>query len=228
MLKNIFLLCFYSASLSAQTVTVDYIMGKFEPAKDKRFVKVEIKYADKADMYLRKETYEAFQKMHAAAAKDGVSLKIISATRNFARQQAIWEGKWHNLSQIKTPKDRALKILEFSAMPGSSRHHWGTDMDLNNLTNEYFDAGAGKKMYDWLMQHASTFGFCQPYSVGRTEGYHEEKWHRTYMPLSKPWTEFAKTHLTDAQIQGFLGSGTATSIEIVKHYILGISTLCLH
>jgi zinc D-Ala-D-Ala carboxypeptidase len=132
------------------------------------------------------------------------------------------------LSQIKTPKDRALKILEFSAMPGSSRHHWGTDMDLNNLTNEYFDTSAGKKIYDWLTQHASTYGFCQPYSAGRTKGYHEEKWHWTYMPLSKPLTEFAKTHLTDAQIQGFLGSGTATSIEIVKHYILGISTLCLH
>jgi LAS superfamily LD-carboxypeptidase LdcB len=228
MLKKILLFCCFSSSISAQNITIDYVMGKFDPAKDKRFVKMELKHADKADMYLRKETYDAFKKMHAAALKDGVSLKIISATRNFARQKAIWEGKWNKLSPIKTPKDRALKILEFSSMPGSSRHHWGTDMDLNHLTNEHFNTGAGKKIYDWLTKNAATYGFYQPYTAGRTTGYQEEKWHWTYLPLSKPLTEFVKTSLSDAQIKGFLGSETAISIEIVKRYILGINVLCLN
>ncbi|MEY4936102.1 MAG: hypothetical protein RIS64_2461 [Bacteroidota bacterium] len=229
MLKEIFIFCCFSVSVSAQNSTIDYVMGKFDPAKDKRFVKIELKHADKADMYLRKETYEAFKKMHAAALKEGVSLKIVSATRNFDRQKAIWEEKWKNkYAHIKDPQQRALKILEFSSMPGSSRHHWGTDMDLNNLTNEYFATSTGKKMYDWLTKNASTYGFCQPYSAGRTDGYHEEKWHWTYVPLAKSLTQFVKTNLTDAHIKGFLGSETAVSIEIVKHYILGISTLCLN
>ena len=32
-------------------------------------------------------------------------------------------------------------------MPSTSRHHWGTDLDLNNLNNSYFTSGKGKKIY---------------------------------------------------------------------------------
>jgi D-alanyl-D-alanine carboxypeptidase len=227
MFKNILLCWCFATVVSAQNTTVEYVMGKFDPAQDKRFVKIDKAYTDKKEMYLRQEAYIAFKKMAIAAKKDGISLKIVSATRNFAQQKAIWETKWQTkYAHIQDPQQRALKILEFSSMPGSSRHHWGTDMDLNDLNNEYFATGAGKKMYDWLLQHAATFGFCQPYSAGRTDGYQEEKWHWTYLPLSKPLTDFAKAHLTDAQIKGFLGAETASRIEIVKRYILGINLLC--
>ena len=72
--------------------TIDYVRGRFDPRKHPDFVAVAAKYTDgDGTYYLRQDTYEAFQDMHAAAAADGVRLVIISATRNFARQKMIWE-----------------------------------------------------------------------------------------------------------------------------------------
>jgi len=77
------------------TITLDYIMGKFEPTKHEKFIRVAPKYANgRKDRWLRKETYEAFLKMYAAAKKEDIDLKILSATRNFVAQKGIWEGKW--------------------------------------------------------------------------------------------------------------------------------------
>jgi zinc D-Ala-D-Ala carboxypeptidase len=221
------------------TVSIAYLMGKFVPAKHPDFAKIDLKYTDKKDAYLRKETYEAFLKMAEAAAKEKIQLKILSATRNFDRQKKIWEDKWSGLvtvedgtkvSRVADTTQRALKILLFSSMPGSSRHHWGTDLDLNYLSDDYFTNGQGKKIYKWLSENASTYGFCQPYSDksgGRT-GYNEEKWHWSYMPLSAAFTNAAKARLKDEMIVGgFKGSGTAPKIEIVKKYVLGINQDCL-
>jgi len=119
--------------------TIDYIMGKFDPTTHPDFTPIAPPFADEKGMYLRKDTYESFKKMQAAAKADGISLVIKSATRPFAHQKRIWEGKWNggrlvggkDLSKtIPFGKDRALKILEYSSMPGTSRHHWGTDIDM--------------------------------------------------------------------------------------------------
>jgi zinc D-Ala-D-Ala carboxypeptidase len=208
-----------------KTVTTEYLMGKFEPSENADFVSVDKTYASKEGMYLRKETYEAFKKMHAAAAKEGVDLTIISATRNFEHQKNIWETKWYALKD-KTAEARAKKILEYSAMPGASRHHWGTDMDLNNLSNPYFEKNGGAKIYQWLQAHANEYGFCQPYTAGRPTGYNEEKWHWTYMPLSKNFTAIAGKYLKNDMIQGFKGSQTAVKLDIVNNFILGINKGC--
>lgn len=212
-------------SIAQQTVTSDYLMGKFEPAKHPDFVIIDKKYAAKADMYLRKEAYEAFKKMAYAAEKDGIQLTIISATRNFEYQKTIWDTKWNALKD-KTAEARAKNILQYSAMPGASRHHWGTDIDLNNLTNPFFEKNGGKKIYDWLITHAAEYGFCQPYTAGRKTGYKEEKWHWTYMPLSKNFTAIAGKYLKNEMISGFKGAETAIKLDIVKNYILGINTNC--
>lgn len=217
---------------------VSYLMGKFDPASEPGFVKVDARYSSDAGMYLRKETYAAFLKMYAAARKDGVILKIISATRNFDYQKGIWEAKWNgskkvegqNLSQtIADPEKRALKILEFSAMPGSSRHHWGTDMDLNDLSNDFFASGKGQKLYQWLRSHAAEYGFCQPYTekgISRPNGYHEEKWHWSYTPLSSVLLHAYKEKIRNEMISGFKGAETAAQIGIVEKYALGVNSEC--
>lgn len=220
--------------------SVEYLMGKFDPAQHPDFVPVDKKYADGEGYFLRKETYESFQKMWEAAQADGISLTIVSATRNFSRQKAIWEGKWTGARKIENgtnaaqhypkPKTRALKILEYSSMPGSSRHHWGTDIDLNDLDNYTFEQGPGKKVYDWLQKHASEFGFCQPYSPKgdhRPTGYNEEKWHWSFIPVAKQLTDLAAHRLTDDMISGFKGAETAQEIGIVQKYVLGINRDCL-
>lgn len=220
------------------SISLDYIMGKFDPKEDKRFVEVDKKFASRSGLYLRKEAYEAFLRLVEEAKKDGLSFKILSATRNFDYQKGIWERKWNgqtlvggkNLSKtIIDEVERAKKILEFSSMPGTSRHHWGTDFDLNAFENSYFEKGQGKQEYEWLVRNAGKFGFCQPYSKKdelRPFGYNEEKWHWSYNPLSKTFTQLAELKLKAEMITGFDGSNAATKLKVVHHYVLGINNEC--
>lgn len=220
--------------------SLDYLMGKFDPAKDSQFIEIPKHFANRAGMFCRKDVFAAFQKMHAAAKTEGIDLVILSATRNFAAQKEIWEAKWNGTRKIENgkdaskaypdPADRAKKILEWSSMPGSSRHHWGTDMDLNDLENEYFESGKGKKVYDWLKNNAPEFGFCQPYTQKgpeRPNGYNEEKWHWSYVPVAKELILLAREKLKNDLITGFEGSETAEVIDIVNNYVLGINKECL-
>lgn len=219
---------------SAPVIPVEYLTGKFDPATHPDFVAVDPAYASASGFHLHREAYEAFRRMHTAAQADGVALIILSATRNFERQRSIWDAKWTGqrksngvfVHTIADPRERALEILKVSSMPGASRHHWGTDIDLNALNNDYFSEGVGEKVYDWLVANAADYGFCQPYTAGRPTGYTEERWHWSYQPLAGPLTQAAANQLTDEQISGFLGDETAVSIGVVEKYILGINPAC--
>lgn len=219
--------------------SLEYLMGKFDPTTHPDFERVEDGYTDGDTYYLRKDTYAAFREMWAAAKTDGITLVLISATRNFDRQKSIWEAKWTGTRTIENganaaekypdPVYRALKILEYSSMPSISRHHWGTDIDLNDLDNYTFEKGPGKPVYDWLSKHADRFGFCQPYSPKgpqRPNGYNEEKWHWSYRPVSGQLTALAAQQLKDDMISGFKGAETATQIGVVEKYVLGINAAC--
>lgn len=222
-----------------QHYNVNYLMGHFNPKKKEGFVKINKKYASRSGMYLRKEAFDAFKKMRAAARKEGVYLKIRSATRNFVYQKGIWEKKWLGKRQlsdgtnaakdIASPKLRALKILQYSSMPGTSRHHWGTEVDLNSFNNAWFEKGKGLKLFNWMNANAAKYGFHRPYTEKnetRPHGYNEEKWHWSYTPLSIPMTQDAARVLRDEHIKGFLGSKTAKKIGVVDRYILGVHESC--
>lgn len=214
------------------------LLGKIEPASDSGFVLIPSEYTDKEKIYLRSETYQAFARMAQAAQEAGINLQIISATRNFEAQKGIWEAKWNgqrkvagqDLAQtIPNPQQRALKILEYSSMPGTSRHHWGTDIDLNDLTNSYFAAGKGQKVYTWLRAHASDYGFCQVYTEqgeDRPDGYHEEKWHWSYLPLAQQFLQQYHEQISYADIKGFEGSLVAEEIGAIEKYVNGIAPQC--
>ena len=217
-----------------------YLMGKFDPTQETNFVLIQKEYTTNGSaMYLRKETFDAFLLMKKTAEDDGINLKIAFATRNFDYQKNIWNSKWNgtmlvdgkNLSKsIPDGLDRFIKILEYSAAPGTSRHHWGTDIDINAATPEYFEGKEGIKVYDWLTQNASSFGFCQPYSLKgdtRSTGYNEEKWHWSYKPLSKTFTEDYKKLINDKDITGFSGDEYASKLNLINDYVLGINPDCL-
>lgn len=211
----------------SQEPDIAYLLGRFNPQTDARFVKpADVHTAGAArNQYLRKETYEAFTRMAAAAAQEGITLIIVSATRNFDTQKSIWETKWQAEASIADEAERAKKILLYSSMPGTSRHHWGTDMDLNNLNNAYFESGEGLKIYQWLVAHAHEYGFCQPYTSkvqGRT-GYEEEKWHWSYTPLSVPLLEAYKKTISLNDITGFKGSESAALLDVIKNYVDGVA-----
>jgi len=220
-------------------VPLKYVVGQFEPAQDSNFIGIEAQYTNKTNIYLHKETYSAFLRMYEAAKKDSINLRILSATRNFNSQKSIWEAKWTgqrklsdgtNAAEIADKGQRALRILEYSSMPGTSRHHWGTDIDLNSLNNAFFEKEEGLRIYKWLTTNAPEYGFCQPYSpkgANRPNGYNEEKWHWSYLPLAKRYLQTAKDSLKDSDISGFEGAEVAPILQVVKNYILGINEACL-
>jgi zinc D-Ala-D-Ala carboxypeptidase len=223
--------------LKAQTEGKNYLLGRFDPATHPQFVKMSDEHTQGSAKggYLRKEAYEAFIKMSDAARKDGVELVIISATRNYESQRRIWENKWEgrtmvegkNLTTVKNKKERARLILLYSSMPSTSRHHWGTDMDLNSLENSFFEGGQGLKIYQWLTAHAGEYGFCQPYTSktdGRT-GYEEEKWHWSFLPLSGLFLDEYKKKISYKDIKGFAGSEVGPSIDVIRNYVAGVACI---
>ncbi len=218
-------LLLFGAQASAQSISNDELLGKVNPANHPDFVKISAEYTTKSDIYLRKEAYEAFKKMAAHAAKDGISLIIISATRSFNYQKNIWERKWSQPKYMGWQSiDKAKDILSYSSMPGSSRHHWGTDIDLNALNNEWFTSGEGKQVYDWLVKHAPTYGFAQVYtakSTGRT-GYNEEKWHWSYLPLASAYLKSFNEGISDENIVGFKGDDLVKQLRIIPDFVNGI------
>jgi hypothetical protein len=200
-----------------------YLMGRYQ-ASD---VLVEVKLEENVkDHYLRPDVknalldmINAFEESKPAGYKQHIFL--VSAFRSFNQQKSIWESKFTGKRTMresivgKTPEQIASLILEFSSAPGTSRHHWGTDFDLNALDNGYFQgSGKGKILYDWLLENAGKFGFCQPYnelSKRFGKGYQEERWHWSYAPIStklqKEWINAYKSK--QIQMDGsFLGSDT--------------------
>jgi D-alanyl-D-alanine carboxypeptidase len=224
--------------LAQESAEKDYLMGRFKPGKDNRFTTFD-------GFYLRKETFDAFQKMQTEAIRGGINLRIVSATRTFSDQKRLWENKWMARTPVNTdtgeflPKpdskydnltkeQRALRILEFTAMPSASRHHWGTDLDFNDVNPSYWATAKGQREYRWLVENAPKFGFCQVYSANRPNGYHEEKWHWSYLPVSRKLMKEYFEMITDSDITltEFIGSETAITTRFIDNYVLGINPKC--
>ena len=83
-----------------------------------------------------------FLNLRRAAQADGFELTPQSSFRDFSRQLTIWNGKFSGERPMVdasgqpldvrglSASDRGEAILLWSALPGASRHHWGTDVDL--------------------------------------------------------------------------------------------------
>lgn len=223
----ILLLCANNTGAQTTGIAKSFLMGRHNYAHDTSFVKVAAKYSDKS-IILKKATYNAYLKMYAAAAKEGVVLNIVSGTRSFYEQEAIWERKWNDAQAMNNSnaKNIALAVLRWSSMPGTSRHHWGTDMDLVSLKAAFYRSALGIKTYAWLCKNAAKYGFYQPFDAGRAEGYQEEKWHWSYLPLAKIYLQEYVKQVTYADINGFKGAPTAAQLNVIKNKVLAINLAC--
>ncbi len=211
------------------------LLGKLHPAQDRDFVALDVSTTDEDQHFLRKEVAAAWMQMHAAAKNEGIGLRIVSSTRNFERQRQIWENKWfgrtltngRNLSEGNlTEEEKARWILRYSAMPGTSRHHWGTDFDINSVEDSYFEETQGQREYAWLSEHAGTFGFFQPYTAkgkSRQQGYEEEKWHWSFGAESERFLEQYNQEIAYADLTGFAGCEVAEAIQVIAVYVNGIA-----
>ena len=150
-----------AAQPATSHVALKYLIGDVDPATDPKFARIPEKYLGGTRVWGHKDAVDAFVRMAEDAAANGYKLKIVSAFRSFSDQKQIWEDKWNGKTlvggkklntSLPDPAARARKILEFSSMPGTSRHHWGTDFDLNALDNKYFtNTKEGRRIYDWLV-----------------------------------------------------------------------------
>lgn len=147
---------------------------------------------------MHKEAKVAFERMKQEAAKEGIVIEVVSAYRSFQRQKEIFEGKYRRFTDLGlSPSEAIAKIIEYSTIPGTSRHHWGTDLDLidsrvprpaNVLQPEHFHGtGPFCKLKEWMNHHANDFGFYEVYTDNaHRKGFKYEPWHFSFAPVSIP------------------------------------------
>ncbi len=146
---------------------------------------------------LRKEAAEQFLLMKEAAAKAGFSIYSVSSFRSYDRQNGIWTRKYKKYrAQGLSPQETIEKIIEYSTIPGTSRHHWGTDLDIVDanksmpsslLHEKHFEKGGIYYNFkQWLNENAATYGFYEVYTQdSNRKGFKYEPWHFSYKPLAK-------------------------------------------
>jgi LAS superfamily LD-carboxypeptidase LdcB len=152
------------------------------------------------------EVQEAFNKMNKEAQKEGVDLRIVSGYRSYDRQQAIWNRKFNKYKKQGLNTAQIFdKIVEYSTVPGTSRHHWGTDLDIIDASatysgdvlvpDKFHGDGPFCKMKDWMETNAARFGFELVYTLNNNRhGFKYEPWHYSYVPLSrKRYTDYLET-----------------------------------
>ena len=204
----------------------EQLLGKINPSSHSDFSEVSLKMSSRGGIYLRNEVLEAFVRLESAARDEGITITIVSGMRSFNHQMVIWERKWDRPRYMGwNDFDKAIDILTYSSMPGSSRHHWGTDIDLNSFENNFFETGEGLKIYEFMKRCGEEYGFSQVYTSkdsGRT-GYKEEKWHWSYMPISSTMIKEYNEFIAVENIEGFKGAGFADTLKIILNYVNGIA-----
>lgn len=183
-----------SFATSTQNFTLEQLIGKGNPDI----------VGDSYTSKMHKEAKKAFLKMKKAAAEENIQIEVVSAYRSFERQKQIFEGKYNRFTQQGlSPTEAIEKIIEYSTIPGTSRHHWGTDIDIIDgnaprpksvLQPEHFHGnGPFCKLKSWLNDHANSFGFFEVYTNNANrKGFKYEPWHFSYAPVSKPMLEAYK------------------------------------
>ncbi|WDE14544.1 M15 family metallopeptidase [Thalassomonas haliotis] len=196
---------------------------------------------------LHREMLPAWQAMQQAAKDAGFNLTIASGFRDFSRQLSIWNRKFCGELAVKDDNNKLVAlqnlseqacihaIMRFSALPGTSRHHWGTDIDIyaDNLLApgqklqlepwEYQQDGPFVPLRQWLEANCRKFGFYFPYDIDRG-GVAAEPWHLSYAPLAQQCQQSFTLELLTTALAGQEISGKNTILallpELYQQYII--------
>lgn len=176
---------------------------------------------------IHRDAVDPFSALRAAAHAEGFELVILSGFRSFERQLSIWNRKaTGDLTVLDsaahpidiatlTERDLAFSILRWSALPGASRHHWGTDMDVYDAASrppgyevdlvpaEVERGGMFAPLHEWLdtrIANGTAFGFFRPYDRDRG-GVAPERWHLSFAPLAAPFAQLLTPDLLREALQ---------------------------
>jgi len=200
---------------------------------------------------LHYEVVAAFLAMRDAAASAGIDLTARSSFRDFDTQLAIWNRKWRGERPIFDRQGRELArasladtecvdaILCWSAVPGGSRHHWGSDIDVIDaaavpagysvqlVPSEYAADGIFHRVAAWLEANMQRFGFFRPYRTDRG-GVSPEPWHLSYAPVAGPALEALSLSMLRQVLEASAIEGKphvlARLPEIYTRFLLAIDT----
>jgi len=164
---------------------------------------------------MHREAIGPYLELRTAARAAGFDISILSGFRSFEEQLSIWNrkasGKLAVLGSDARPlditalsdKELVFAILRWSALPGASRHHWGTDVDIYDMAArpvgyeiqlvpaEVESGGMFAPLHEWLDKRIaakSAFGFFRPYDIDRN-GVAPERWHLSYAPLAAEYRQ---------------------------------------
>ena len=159
---------------------------------------------------LHAQIVQAYRDLEDRARSAGFDLRIASGFRSFDRQLVIWNAKVRGRKDVYDDKDRKVDmsalteveqveaIMRFSALPGSSRHHWGTDFDVYDASHikrgyrlqlnlgECRDNGPCAELHAWLDAELPHTGFYRPYAID-TGGVSPEPWHLSFRSLASEY-----------------------------------------
>ena len=160
--------------------------------------------------FLQAQAMKAFQGLQQRAVNNGFNLQPASSFRDFARQQLIWNGKFNGERKVHDDVGNALDlsrlddwqksqaILRWSALPGASRHHWGTEIDIFDPDLlpqgqslqlepwEYEQGGYFFELSEFLTENLPHFDFNLPFmQMSAEKKIGREPWHISYMPLAE-------------------------------------------
>ena len=199
---------------------------------------------------IHRDALDAFLALRDAAATEGIELEIASGFRDFSAQLRIWNMKYRGERPLYDAagniRDHAsldaqeliAGILSWSALPGASRHHWGSDIDVIDraampadyryrlVPEEYAAAGVFARMNSWLDENISRFGFFRPYAAYQG-GVYPEPWHLSHAPTASVamrmlTPELVAATLRDAEILG-RDEVLARLDDIYRQYVANIS-----
>jgi LAS superfamily LD-carboxypeptidase LdcB len=192
---------------------------------------------------------EPFLALRSAAAADGIELLPVSSFRDFSRQLAIWNGKCRGERELRDASGALLDagtldedtlvstILLWSALPGASRHHWGTDFDVVDAaampegyrpqltTQEFAPGGVFERLEAWLAANAERHGFYRPYSSWRG-GFQPEPWHLSHAAVAgQALRQFSVEVLRQALEEADIAARSAVLRrlpQIVEAYVMNV------
>lgn len=181
---------------------------------------------------LRKEAYEAFIRLKAEALKSDVHIQVVSSYRDYDHQNRIWVRKYNaNINRGLTPQESIKKIIEYSTIPGTSRHHWATDIDIIDANvaqpssvlqpRHFEDNGCFRTLKLWMDDHANDFGFYLVYTnQPNRKGFKYEPWHYSYKPLSNVYlSQFKNLNIKDSIANENLLGNDHFSDDFISNYL---------
>ena len=142
------------------------------------------------------EAYIKFKQMQNDAKKDGIEIEIVSGYRSYQKQKNIWNYKYNkNFKKGIFGIKNINRIIQYSTLPGTSRHHWGTDIDVIDkrftpkgdllIEKNYSENGIYSQLYRWMKKNSKNYGFYLVYDDSpKRKGFKFEPWHYSYKPLS--------------------------------------------